>query len=143
MKYNLADNLDRNQAISKFKNLLDKKARVEVKEIKPRRSLSSNAYYHVCVSLFAIEFGWTMQEAKDQLKKLCPFMRYEKISKRTGKMVVFYKQTSLMDSKEMTEYIEWIRNYSNQNGCYLPTPEEYYNGRERIDNTIENHKQYL
>jgi len=143
MKYNLSTELDKNQAISKFKKLLKEGKRIELKEIKPRRSLSANAYYHICVSLFAIEFGWTISEAKDELKKLCPFMRYEKESKKTGQTIVFYKQTSMMDSKQMAEYIEWIRNYSNMQGCYIPTPEEYYQGRERIDNTIEIHKQYL
>ena len=143
MKYNLQNEYEKNQAISKFKKFLDDKKKVELKEIKPRRSLSQNAYLHICFTLFAIEFGWTVAQAKEVLKELCPFMKYEHENKKTGQTIAFYKQTSIMDSKELTEFIEWIRNYSNMEGCYIPTPDEYYNGRERIDNTIEQHKEFL
>ena len=78
MKYNLSDNVEKQSAIAKFKHLLDEGKKVELNEIKQRRSLSQNGYYHICIKLFAIEFGWTMAEAKDELKKLCPFMSYEK-----------------------------------------------------------------
>lgn len=143
MKYNLSDNIEKQSSIAKFKYFLDEGKKIELTEIKKRRSLNQNGYYHICVNLFAIEFGWTMAEAKDELKKLCPFMLYEKENKKTGEKVKFYKQTSIMDSKELTDYIEWIRNFSSQQGCYIPTPEEYQTKRESIDNTIESHKQHL
>jgi hypothetical protein len=143
MKYNLSNNIEKQQAIAKFKKLLDEGKKVELKEIRPKRTLSQNAYLHICITLYAIEFGWTVAEAKKELKKLCPFMRYEKENKKTGKKVAFLKETSLMDKKELTDFVEWIRTFSAQQGCYIPTPDEYREGSEKIDNIIESHKEYL
>lgn len=143
MKYNLADNLDKQKAIAKFKKLLDDKKRVEIKELKPRRTLSQNAYLHVCIQLYALEIGLRTEEAKIQLKRICPFMRYEMHDKKGGSHV-FLKQTSIMDSKEIGEFIEWIRTHAVQElGAYIPTAEEYRERRESIDRTIDQNKEHL
>ncbi len=55
----------------------------------------------------------------------------------------YLKETKSMDTKEMTDFIDWIRNHSSEEGCYIPTPEEYQTQQFEIDKEIERHKQYL
>lgn len=137
MKLNLSNTYDKERAKTRLKVLIDKGAKIELKEIKGKRTIRQNSYLHVCISLFAIEFGYTLDEAKTLLKRQCEFMKYSK----NGQL--FLKRTREMDTKELTEFIEWIRNYSSQQGLYLPTSEEYLLYRFEIDKEIEQNKNYL
>ncbi len=143
MKYNLSDEVEKQKAIFKFKKLLSEKKKVELKELKPRRTISQNSYLHVCITLYAIEIGLRVEEAKIQLKRICPFMVYD-MTDKTGANHKFVKQTSIMTTKEIGEFIEWIRNHAaTELGCYIPTAEQYKDRRESIDQTIDQHKQHL
>ena len=102
-----------------------------------KRTVKQNAYFHVCVRLFAIEIGLTEAEAKTDLKRECPFMRYEKKGK------FYLKETKKQTTKELTDFIEWIRNFSAKQGIYIPTANEYDLRRDDFDNIIEYNKQYL
>jgi hypothetical protein len=129
--------IDRNKLFSRLDALLKKNSIIELKEIKKKRTLSQNAYLHVCITLFAIEFGYDLENAKYLLKSACPFMH----EWRDDFKVV--KQTRKMDTKQLTEFIEWLRNFSSMQGCYIPTPEEYYLNQFEIDKEISKHKEYL
>jgi len=135
MKYNRLDKFQENKLQARLEATKDKI--VEFKEVRQKRSLTQNAYLHVCITLYAIEFGYTIEEAKTHLKRNCEFMKYEK------KGEIFVKRTRYMDSKELTNFIDWLRTYASQNGCYIPTSEEYLTNRVSIDNQIETNKQYL
>ena len=135
MKYNRLDKFQENKLQARLKATKDKM--VEFKEVRQKRSVNQNAYLHVCITLYAIEFGYTIEEAKTHLKRNCEFMKYEK------KGEIFVKRTRYMDSKELTNFIDWLRTYASQNGCYIPTSEEYLTNRVSIDNQIETNKQYL
>jgi len=135
MKYNRLDEFQENKLQARLKATKDKM--VEFKEVRQKRSVNQNAYLHVCITLYAIEFGYTIEEAKTHLKRNCEFMKYEK------KGEIFVKRTRYMDSKELTNFIDWLRTYASQNGCYIPTSEEYLTNRVSIDNQIETNKQYL
>ncbi len=137
MIYDLTNQLDYNKAVTFFKRLLDKKTTVEVKEVKNTRTVSQNAYMHVCISLFAIEFGYTLEEAKTMLKRQCSFMVYEKKDQR------FLKRTRDMDSDEIGEFIDWIRTYAGKAGLYIPSSEEYLKHKISVDKDISRHKEYL
>ena len=137
MKFDLSNEFDVNKAKTYFNTLLSKQKQVEVKEVRKKRTLSQNAYLHVCITLFAIEFGYTLYEAKILLKRESSFMIYEKND------VLFLKQTRNMDSSELTKFVEFIRNYSAGLGCYIPSSEEYLTNRMQIDRQIQQHEQYL
>ena len=117
--------------------LLNKEHQVQLQKIISKRTIQQNKYLHVCITLFAIEFGYTLEEAKTLLKRLCDFMRYEKNGNK------FLKKTSILDSGDLTKFIEWIRNYAGMNGLYIQTSEEYISNRFEIDKEIEKSKQYL
>lgn len=138
MKYSLSNSYDANSARVYLDNLINDGRNIEISVIRDKRSISQNAYMHVVISLWAIHHGYTLAEAKDLLKDLCPFMNYEKNGHR------FRVATSGQDSKQASEFVEWIRNYSaKESGHYIPTPDEYYMNRSRIDNEIERAKEYL
>lgn len=137
MIYDLSNIIESASLISRFNKLNEDNKVVELKEIKPKRSIKQNAYLHVIFQLFGIHFGLTLDESKTELKRQCPFMKYEKKGKP------FLKKTSKMDSKELTEFVDWVRNFSSTNGCYLPSSEQYLEGQVSIDKTISQHKQYL
>ena len=137
MKLNLSNIVDQKKAVTYLTKLLEGEKLIELKEIKKVRTLRQNAYLHVIITLYAIHFGSTLEEAKTDLKRECSFMRYENNGRH------YLKSTAKLDTKELTEFIEWLRNYSSLNGCYLPTSEEYLSQKFDIDRDIDNNKEYL
>lgn len=137
MKYDLSKPLDQNKSITYLTKLIEGGKQIELKEIRKSRTIKQNSYLHVILTLYAIHFGSTLEEAKTDLKRECSFMRYKKNRKQ------YLKSTAKLDTKELTEFIEWLRNYSAMNGCYLPTSSEYLEQKFNIDRDIEYNKQYL
>jgi uncharacterized Fe-S cluster-containing radical SAM superfamily enzyme len=109
----------------------------EIKRIVKKKSVSNNAYLHVCINLFAIEFGYNSDESKTILKRECNFMVYEKNGTK------FLKRIRDFNDKECADFITWIRNYSSSNGYYIPTPEEYILHQFEIDKHIKKHQEFL
>ena len=137
MKLDTANEFDRNKAKTYFKRLLSDNKKIELKEVRNNRTIKHNAYLHVCVSLFSIEFGYTLDESKTLLKRECSFMIYEKNG------LVFLKKTSKMQSDELSKFIEFIRNYSSKQGCYIPTSSEYLENKFNIDRQIDANSTFL
>ena len=92
---------------------------------------------HVCISLFAIEFGYTLEEAKTMLKRECSFMVYEKKDQK------FLKRTRDMDSDEIGDFIDWIRTYAGKAGLYIPSSEEYLDNKIAVDKEIKRFSEFL
>lgn len=137
MYLNLKNETDIKKAETYLNKLIDNKKKIELKEIAKLRSLNLNSYLHVCITLYAIHFGYTLYEAKIYLKRECMFMVYDK------KGVKYLKQTSKLDNSECSKFVEWIRNLASQNGCYIPDAEEYKLNKYNIDKEININKQYL
>lgn len=137
MLLDLSNEYDLKKASAYFKKLVDAKSKIELKKHNNKRSISLNAYLHVCISLFAINYGYTLEEAKTLLKRMCSFMVY----KKNGN--TFLKKTSKLDNLDCSEFVGWIRNYASQQGLYIPDAEEYKHNKFTIDKEINNNKQYL
>jgi len=137
MKYDLSKEVDRISVQVRLNKLKDTGAIVELKALKPQRTIQQNKYLHVLFALFGIEFGYTLDEAKTLLKRECSFMTYEKNGKK------FLRHTSKMQTDELTKFIDWFRTYSAQQGLCLLTSEEYKYNSVSIDNEINRHKEYL
>jgi len=137
--YKIKSLFDLNKAFEELKAITDysKSKTLTFEDNAPLRSLSQNAYLHVCISIFAIETGWTLSEAKDLLKDLCDFAHYEKNGH------YFLKETSKMNSKELTDFIEWIRNYAGMNGINIPDAETYKIYHTYFDQIIAENKEFL
>ena len=137
MKFNLSKEIDTERFRLRSRQLIKSGSPVELKQIRKTRSIAQNSYFHVVVSLYAIHFGYTLYEAKIDLKRGCHFMKYE----NRGKM--YLVQTSKQNTKELSQFIEWIRNLAGQNDCYIPTAEEYLLDKYGIDQEIDNCRAYL
>lgn len=137
MKYDLSNNNDVHRFNTKVEYLILNKKKVDLSELRERRTVQQNKYLHVIFALFGIECGLTLDESKTLVKRSCPFMTYEKKGNK------FLKKTSLLNTKEMTDFIEWVRTWSAQKGVYLPEANEYIMNKLFIDNQIESHKEFL
>lgn len=137
MKFNTAILSDLKKAKARFEYLCENEKIIELMACRKSRSISQNSYLHVVISLYSIEFGYTLNEAKTDLKRVCGFMTYEKNGNR------YLKETSKMNSVDLTYFIDFIRNYASQNGLYIPTSDEYLENRYSIDNEINKFKEYL
>lgn len=137
MKFDLNINLDRNKYDTYSERLKELRKCVELKNIDGKRSPKINKYLHVCIDLYAIEFGNTRNEAKTDLKRYCPFMTYEKNGKK------YLVETSKQTNEECSTFVSWIRNYASKQGLYIADAEEYRENRFSIDREIDRHKEYL
>lgn len=137
MKYDTNNQYDINQARTKLDWLIEHKKLIEIKEIRAKRSISQNSYLHVVITLWAIYMGLTINEAKTDLKRACHFMSYEKGGK------IYLVETHKQDSKQLTEFIDWIRTMASQNRLYILTADEYLENKFRIDKEIDQNKEYL
>jgi hypothetical protein len=136
MKFNIND-IDK--AVEYIQSSFDneKTEFVEVKRLNRRRSINQNRYLHSLFGLFGVEYGYTIEEAKTLIKRNCPFMVYEKNGTR------FLRNTRDLDSKQMTDFIDWFRNYSSMQGLYLPTSKEYLINRNHLEYLLEKNNEFL
>ena len=100
-----------------FAKLIEQCAKIELKKIPQKRTLSQNAYLHVLFALWGAEYGYTIDESKIVVKRVLNYT-YEKNGQ------VFLIHTSEMNTGELTEFIDRYRNWSASNGLYLPTADE-------------------
>ena len=117
MILNLSIEADRKRAEVYFAKLIEDGSKVELKKIPQRRTLSQNSYLHAIITLYAFEWGWSMEEAKTYIKRTLGY-KYEK----NGEW--FLSHTADMNTKELTEFIDRFRNLSASNGFYLPSSDE-------------------
>ena len=100
---------------------------VEIKKKHRQRSSSQNSYLHVCLGYYASEFGYTIEEVKQdifkrQLNK--DIFEVERVNRR-GQKVRRLRSSRDLDTAEMTTAIERFRNWSSAvAGLYIPSPNE-------------------
>ena len=146
MIFNLKNDIEKQQANERLKWLISNEKRVEIKELRKRRSLPQNAYLHLLLSYFALEVGETLEFIKqDVFKKIVnkDIFQYERINPKSGKKRIDYKSSATLNSKEMTDAIERFKNWSmKKTGIKLPEANE----KEFLDcvqNEIDRQKQWL
>jgi len=142
-RYDTAKEFDKNNARAKFEQYVSEGKKIDLTVVRQKRSLKQNAYLHVLITIYAVEIGLTLQEAKNFLKRECQFMTYQTVTKK-NKEVKFLKQTSQLNSKEMSDFIDWIKTFAGQQGIYLPDSEqEYLDNQFDIDRHIEAYREFL
>lgn len=103
----------------------------------PLRTLDQNAYLHVCISIFAINTGYTLSEAKSFLKRQCDFMHYVKND------MIFEVETHKQKVSETKDFISWIKNYAGMQGIDIPDAETYKVYHSYFADVIKQNKEYL
>jgi hypothetical protein len=131
MKYDLSLPSDSAEFKKYVHKLITDQSKVELKKVSKPRTLSQFRYFHVVVGLWALEHGNTLEEAKTDLKR-----EYKLFYKKNGNTYLI--SSASLDSKELSAFIDWIRDMAAMNGCYIPTAEEYNLNRFSIDKQLEN-----
>ena len=121
MKLDLSNPFDKNKAITYLDKLIQRSARIELREFKAKRTIDQNSYFHVCCKLLGDYAGYTVDEMKIIIKDQLEWMSYMKNGHR------FYRSSSDLDKGEFTNLIEFTRQFGQEHGCYLPTSEEFIN----------------
>lgn len=116
---------------------------VEIKEVKPRRSLPQNAFLHLLLGVFGANLGYTTQESKELYKRLPGNKELYVYTKDVGgKPMEFTRSSADLNKDEMTRSIETLREWSAKMGYPLPTADNTEELR-RLENYIEQHERYL
>ena len=136
MKYDFSKSYSQQKALEYLNKLIKDGSKCEVKKIHPKRSLSQNSYLHVLFALWGNEFGYTIDEAKQTIKWQ---LGYTYTNKKLGYDTIYYRNTSKMDTKELTIFIDKFRDWSAHTcDFYLPSPSEFEEERIYFENQIEN-----
>jgi len=133
MRFNSSIPYQRENAINYFQKLIEEKRRFEIKRIFEGRTIQQNSYLHLLFSLYGLHFGLTLEEAKQDIKR---DLGYTYIKNERE----YFKHTSEMNTKELTDFIEKFRSYSSTLGLYLPKPNEISD--EQL-NEIDRNQNYL
>lgn len=145
MIYDSNISLDRNRASERVKYLIENKKVFEIKEKRKIRTLSQNRYLHMILSLWGLEFGYTMEETKQFVFKqeVNPDIFYDGEKEGIVK-IQRWRSTSNLDTNELTLAIDRFRDFSAKQGCYLPEPSDMasINEMER-QLSMNSSKQYL
>lgn len=128
MLYDNSNPLQRENFLARA-NLLANRGEVVELRSKRQRTLNQNAYLHVLLSYFAVQYGETADYVKDEyFKKLVNpkhFIVSQGIDKFTGRTRIKCKSTSDLTIEEMSVCIDRFRDWSSKEaGIYLPTAEE-------------------
>jgi len=131
---------DRKEAVKRLNHLFSKNAKIEVLEKRKNRTYSQNNYLHLILGWFALEYGDTMEEIKQEIfKKIVnpDLFEVEFINYKTGEVRMRWRSTSELNTVEMSTAIERFRNYSvNRFNLYLPEPKDIAH-LETIENELE------
>ena len=146
MLYNPEKEIDIQRAIVKLKQLIASKKVFELKEKRPKRSLSQNNYLHLILSWYALEYGETLEYIKQEIfKKFVnkSIFEFEYVNRRTGETRTEYRSTANLDTAELSMAINRFRDFSvKQAGIYLPEPKDLVLLQE-IEIQITNNQHYL
>ena len=137
MLYDFKKDFDIEMYNKRSKELIEKKAIVDLRAKRKKATLSQNSYLHVCINMYAIFIGETLNITKTDLKRDCPFM----VFKHNGRQ--YLRSSTDLDRKGKTEWIEWIRNHASVRGVFIPSPDDYRRNWAEYEKNIEACKPYL
>ena len=144
MKYDFKNIVDINRAKEYFKHLIEKGAKIELKERREQRTYLQNRYLHLILSFVALELGYSLEVMKQHFfKRVVNPDTFEILE--SGKMggVDSVRSSADLTTKEMTTAIDRFRDWcSIEVNIYVPKPDEK-GFLEQIENEIERQKRWL
>jgi len=115
MKYNLSDPKQHKSAQNRLYYLYKKGRIVDIKEVRPKRTLSQNSYLHLILAYFGQHFGYNLEEAKQVYKEINKDIYFYTKNGRA-----FVRSSADLNKAEMARSIDKFMDESNQAGCPLP-----------------------
>lgn len=146
MILNLAKKSDEDRAIARLEWLIKHEKKIEIKEIRKKRSLAQNGYLQLLFQWFALEYGETKDYVKNEMFKRVinpDLFKSEYTNPVSGVKRVHWRSSADLDTKEMSTAIDRFRDYaSKEAGIFLPEPtnQDYL---DHIQNEINRNKQWL
>ena len=137
MIHDLSTKFGTQKARESFDRLCNEGRVIELKRVFNKRTLSQNSYLHAVITLYAIHLGYSLDEAKQLIKRHCDFMNYYK----DGEM--YLRKTSSLNTKECSEFIDWIRTRASQEDCYIQSADEMKAEWQQIQSYIREHREWL
>jgi len=137
MIYDLDNERDQEKFKFRVNALYKNGGKVELTRPSKRKTISQNSYVHVLFDLYAVDNGYTSKESKELVKDYCPFLKYQKNGEE------FTRGISELDKEDISKFIDWFRDWSGKQGCYLPEANEYGDNYNHFDNEVDKHRQYL
>jgi hypothetical protein len=109
---------------------------IKWEKVRAKRSLSQNAYYWALLEIFGIRTGYTPDELHVDLKR-----SYKLIYTKNGKK--YLRSTTSLDTKEFTDYIDWIKNTAAEQGIDLPSADYLKQNWQEHQAWVDEHKQFI
>lgn len=132
----------------------------ELKEYKEKRSLNANAYFHVLVNQLARHFNISDEDMKikmnldygtiarfedgrikgckvpkeTNMKEIYKYSKWYKEDDDGYDCYIFYKETHILNTKEMSQLINGVVQECEDAGIEVKTPEEIKSLLDRWDN---------
>ena len=146
MNYNLKNDFEYQKLQTAIERDRKLEKIVEYKTKSKKRSLSINAYLHVLINYFAVEYGETAEYVKEQIYKIAAnrfmfIIKYE--NKKQNYFRTGLRSSSDLTDKEMSLSIERFKDWAaKEAGIFLP-PADNKEFLAHCMNEIEKHKQYI
>ncbi len=146
MIFNFNNDISKQRAKDRLDWLISHEKKIEMREIRAKRTVNQNSYLHLLLAFFAIEYGETLEYTKQFIFKQyvnADIFETKHLNKKNGKVRVDWRSSSELNTKEMTDAIDRFKNWSAKTaGIVLPeaTDQDYL---DYIQNLIEQHQQYL
>jgi len=121
MTYDLAISYDRQRARAYLDHLIGKGKKIELKEIRPKRTIDQNSLFHKWIQVFAEHIGEpSFEDCKRDVKRAL-LGEKERINPLTNQTEKVDYKTSQMDTKELSEFMDKFKSWAQvEFGCYLP-----------------------
>lgn len=118
MRYNLKNDTEYDEAKGFVMASYAREQTIEIKVVRPQRSLKANAYYHLLLGICGSEWGYSLQEMKIIHKRdISPgVFIYFKNDKP------FTKSSADLTTKELSDAIEQLKKYAAEQSLVLPEP---------------------
>lgn len=147
MRYDLSNPLHREQLATRYRRLTAKQSGIiELREVRPARSLRQNNYLHTLIAYFALQVGERADDVKREYYKLAANRQLFAIcetSRVTGEPVTRLRSTTALTTDEMALSIDRFRNWASQvAGIYLPSASDMREV-ELMELEVERAKEYL
>lgn len=137
MRFKLADKTELDRAADYLAKLAGREAVVDIKRWNPKRSLSQNKFYHVILSYWGLQCGFTLEESKQFIKQQQPDLYQYRKDGGT-----FMRSSADLSTTDMAKSIDRFRQWSAEQGIDLPDADDK-NFLEWCATQIENSGAYL
>lgn len=137
MRYHLKSQTELDAAAEYLATLAGREATVDIKRVIKKRSLNQNSYFHLLISYWGAQNGYTIEEAKQILKE----EQAELYEYRKGTRV-FYRSSADLNEDDMRKSIDRYIEWAEVNGTDMPRAIDE-NFMDWASNYVETHGNYL